>query len=212
MWLMIFFFVVQVRKTKGKRSYWAMFVLILLSLYIINSFTVFRFVCTWQKGNTTMHVDACTKAVSHPEINHFDHRLSFYVASKVSSSLLHAVCSADEQEWLKDYMCCDKILHFTLKASSWSWSSAWNPVEVVNAMELTFAWLRCQQSAMWVLDSVVRILIILECLLTSFEDLCNFCALLWCQALHLDLVNMDKVDFVQKTQMILDSGRKGSFN
>ena len=25
-------------------------------------------------------------------------------------------------------------------------------------------------------------------------------------ALHLELVNMDKIDFVQKTQMVLDSG------
>jgi len=61
------------------------------------------------------------------------------------------------KEWLKDYMCCDKTLHFTVKV---------------------FA--ECQVG-------------------TGFS------------ALHLELVNMDKVNFVQKTQMIVDSGASASF-
>eukprot|EP00913_Durusdinium_trenchii_P008459 g7944.t1 len=61
------------------------------------------------------------------------------------------------KEWLKDYMCCDKTLHFTLKVSA-------------------------------------------ECHVGFGFS-----------ALHLELLNMDKVNFVQKTQMILDSGASASF-
>lgn len=70
------------------------------------------------------------------------------------------------QEWLKDYMCCDKILHFTLKVFAecriGEGFSRAGPGDLLKA---------CNDSA-----------------------------------LHLELVNMDKIDFVQKTQMVLDSG------
>ncbi|CAE7470645.1 bah [Symbiodinium sp. CCMP2456] len=63
----------------------------------------------------------------------------------------------NDKEWLSDYICCDKTLHFTVKASA-----------------------ECQAGI-------------------GFS------------AFQLELVNMDKIDFVQKKQMVLDSGAHASF-
>lgn len=63
----------------------------------------------------------------------------------------------NDKEWLSDYICCDKTLHFTVKASA-----------------------ECQTGI-------------------GFS------------AVQLELVNMDKIDFVQKKQMVLDSGAHASF-
>jgi len=63
----------------------------------------------------------------------------------------------NDKEWLSDYICCDKTLHFTVKASA-----------------------ECHTGI-------------------GFS------------AIQLELVNMDKIDFVQKKQMVLDSGAHASF-
>lgn len=147
------------------------------------------------------------------------------------------------QEWLKDYMCCDKTLHFTVKAfhmipTCWTatiplypvsrfrglcWVPGWYWLQWLGAQPHFMQFLRNKHHSKAIWNSIERVTksfrkhqepgkhfessIVLRLLnIYRGNDFHRLKPPATMPALHLELVNMDKVNFVQKTQMIVDSG------
>jgi len=110
----------------------------------------------WADGlNTLELVDVVVKAPPNASA----HVQQWYATVSGMFTDLHVFLKVlvDDQEWLSDYMCCDKILHFTLQVSA----------ECVHGI--------------------------------GFGDM------------QLEMLHLDKIDFVQKTNLVVSPGASESF-